>query len=142
MKEIEIKMQAPFAFCEECNLKQLISEARYAGGNIIKALRECEYCNVCSIAVDGDCPFGGRNTLEVTAADALEAAERRIAELEAQLPKRGEWIGIEYDGYADGYPVYDVWECSKCGEEHNGEEDTLPNYCPNCGARMEKGEHE
>ena len=49
--------------------------------------------------------------------------------------KHGRWIGLEYDGYADGYPVYDVWECSECGEEWNGEE--TPNYCPNCGARME-----
>ena len=23
----------------------------------------------------------------------------------------GEWIGVEYDGYADGNPVYNVWEC-------------------------------
>lgn len=48
----------------------------------------------------------------------------------------GHWIGIEYDGYADGNPVYDVWECSECGEEHRGEYDTLSNYCPNCGAKM------
>lgn len=52
---------------------------------IIKALRECEYCDVCSIAVDGDCPFGGRNALEVAAADALEADEKRIAALEDEL---------------------------------------------------------
>ena len=52
-------------------------------------------------------------------------------------PKRGEWVGVEYDGYADGNPVYDLWECSVCGEEHNGEADTLPNFCPNCGAKME-----
>ena len=47
-----------------------------------------------------------------------------------------EWAGIEYDGYADGSPVYSVWECSHCGEEHKGEESTLTNYCPNCGAKM------
>ena len=39
---------------------------------LIKALRECEYCNVCSIAVDVDCPFGGRDALEIAAADAIE----------------------------------------------------------------------
>ena len=55
---------------------------------IIKALRECEYCDVCSIAVDGDCPFGGRNALEVAAADALEAADKRIARLEEDLKTR------------------------------------------------------
>ena len=49
----------------------------------------------------------------------------------------GEWIGLEYDGYADGNPVYDLWECSHCNCEWDGEEDTLPSYCPDCGAEME-----
>ena len=51
---------------------------------------------------------------------------------------RGRWVGLEYDGYADGNPVYDLWECSECGEEVRGEDvpETHP-YCPNCGAKME-----
>ena len=120
---------------------------------LIEALRYCatdaddEFCVKCAY-FDRDC-----ENLKLDAADALEAADKRIDNLQqtcdklasnlqqAQLPKDGEWIGVEYDGYADGCPVYDVWECSGCGEEHNGEEDTLPNYCPNCGARM-KGEHD
>ena len=28
---------------------------------------------------------------------------------------KGKWIGIGYDGYADGNPVYDEWDCSNCG---------------------------
>lgn len=52
------------------------------------------------------------------------------------LQKTGKWVGIEYDGYADGNPVYDVWECSNCHEEHEGDFDSLPNYCPECGAKM------
>lgn len=106
---------------------------------LIKALRECEYCNVCSIAVDGDCPFGGRDALEVAAADALEAADKRIAELEAQLPKEGEWIE------ANTRPRSAQFYCSVC---HRTCYDIQPtrdkawtkrcryNYCPNCGARM------
>ena len=54
----------------------------------------------------------------------------------------GFWIPTEYDGYADGYPVYDAFECSKCGYEHNGEKDTLTAFCPNCGKKMEVLEHE
>lgn len=50
------------------------------------------------------------------------------------------WIGTEYDGYADGNPVYDTFECSHCGEEHQGEVDTLTNYCPHCGAKMDADE--
>lgn len=52
--------------------------------------------------------------------------------------RKGQWIGTEYDGYADGCPVYDVFECTCCGWEHNGEEDTLTDYCPNCGAKMKE----
>lgn len=51
--------------------------------------------------------------------------------------KKYYWIGNEYDGYADGNPVYYLWECSRCGYEHYGEQDTLTNYCPNCGAKMQ-----
>jgi hypothetical protein len=49
----------------------------------------------------------------------------------------GKWIPIEYDGYADGYPVWYLWECSECREEHRGDEDTLTPYCSNCGAKMD-----
>ena len=50
----------------------------------------------------------------------------------------GKWIGLEYDGYADGCPVYDLWECSECGEEVRGEDvpDTHP-WCHGCGAKMD-----
>ena len=47
------------------------------------------------------------------------------------------WRPIEYDGFYDGQPVYDVWECSECGWEHNGDDGTLTPYCPMCGAKME-----
>lgn len=51
--------------------------------------------------------------------------------------KHGRWIPLEYDGYADGSPVWDLWECSECQEEHSGDEETLTPYCPNCGAKMD-----
>ena len=52
--------------------------------------------------------------------------------------KHGRWIGIS-DGYADGYPVYDEWECSVCGTVF---EDEKPDYkyCPSCGAKMDEVE--
>lgn len=55
--------------------------------------------------------------------------------------RHGRWIGLEYDGYADGDPVYDLWECSECGEEVRGEDVpvTYP-WCHCCGARMNKEE--
>ncbi len=55
-------------------------------------------------------------------------------------PKMGRWIPLEYDGYADGNPVWDKWECSKCGWEHSGDEESLTAFCPNCGVKMESEE--
>ena len=54
----------------------------------------------------------------------------------------GEWVG-EADGYADGELVYDVWHCSECNhciDDGTDDPDLLPNFCPNCGAKMKGGE--
>ena len=54
----------------------------------------------------------------------------------------GQWDG-EGDGYADGEIVIDVWYCSKCGyciDDGTDDPNILPNYCPNCGALMDKEE--
>lgn len=50
---------------------------------------------------------------------------------------RGVWYGDEYDGYADGCPVYDTFLCSRCGYVVADDGRTLPGYCPNCGAKMD-----
>ena len=54
------------------------------------------------------------------------------------VPERnvGKWIGTEFDGYADGYPVFYEWKCSECGCIFEDEEPTY-NYCPRCGAKMD-----
>ena len=54
------------------------------------------------------------------------------------LPK-GHWVGTDYDGYADGNPVYDAYECSECGAEFYGEDFDF-DYCPRCGAKIEEVE--
>lgn len=73
--------------------------------------------------------------------------DKKIAELEAaddckNCPpitphkKLAHWIGEEYDGYADGAPVYTSWVCSECGATFMCEDmDFL--YCPRCGSVME-----
>jgi len=60
--------------------------------------------------------------------------------VEVEPVKHGRWIPVEYDAYADGVPVWDKWECSECGHEYNGEEDTLTAFCPDCGTKMGEGE--
>lgn len=91
---------------------------------LIKAIRENEECNNCSM--NGDC---NERKMSLAAADALEADEKRIAELEAQMPKEGEWIPVD-----DGM-VY--VKCSVCGDVMC----CRGHYCPNCGAKMDRKEN-
>lgn len=58
--------------------------------------------------------------------------------------RHGQWDG-EGDGYADGEIVIDVWYCSECGyciDDGADDPNILPNYCPNCGAKMDGADHE
>lgn len=74
--------------------------------------------------------------------ELVEEAKKEIQmEIKAlkQEPPKATWEGVEYD-YADGCPVYDVWECTQCGYEHPGGSDTLTDYCPGCGAKMTESE--
>ena len=62
----------------------------------------------------------------------------KCEDLNALEPLSGEWVGLNYDSFADGCPVYYTWKCSRCGYEHKGEEHTLTDFCPDCGAKMQK----
>lgn len=107
---------------------------------LIKALRKC---GKASADRCWDCDYYDReplceSALANDAADALEAADKRIAEMEAQLPKEGEWMFSR----GDGKTCVDGWTCSACG---NSFHTNVPyfeeyHYCPNCGANMKKGE--
>ena len=116
---------------------------------LIKALRTCADHNAVGDKCYGECPYNGNynecvDQMILDAADALEAAAKRIAELEARLPKDGEWIE------SNTRPRSAQFCCSVC---HRTCYDIQPtrdkawtkrcryHYCPNCGARM-KGEQE
>lgn len=45
----------------------------------------------------------------------------------------GEWI-LECDGEGECDNLY---RCSECGYRYGCEEYDIPNFCPNCGAKME-----
>lgn len=107
---------------------------------LIKALRRCSYmtvaepdredgyCKPCAYYTEDSADVTCIDRMMIDAADAIEADEQRIAELEAQMPKEGEWIPVD-----DGM-VY--VKCSVCGDVMC----CRGHYCPNCGARMRKGE--
>ena len=79
--------------------------------------------------------------LNMTALDALKMVADWIDEAPVVDPvQHGRWIGLEYDGYADGFPVYDLWECSECSEEVGGQDipETHP-WCHACGAKIDGG---
>lgn len=67
--------------------------------------------------------------------DAVGDAET----VDAEPVRHGRWVPTEFDGYADGYPVWDTWECSECRDEQYGNDIAdLLHYCPNCGAKMDE----
>ena len=73
--------------------------------------------------------------------NSVETIREWIDNAPSVVPSRaeGEWIGTEYDGFADGNPVYYEWICSACKCVVEDEEPTW-NYCPNCGAKMKGAE--
>ena len=74
--------------------------------------------------------------------ERLEAAILNIPAADVAEVRHGRWDG-EGDGYADGEIVIDVWYCSECGyciDDGTDGPNILPNYCPNCGALMDKEE--
>ena len=110
---------------------------------LIKALRKC---GKASADRCWNCDYYDRepwceSALANDAAEALEAAEKRTADLEAQLPKEGEWLRT------DAFPhrIY----CSVCYKTYVPNDrwqiwvdgDIPKKFCPNCGAKMDRKEN-
>ena len=106
--------------------------------NLVKALRCCvqnppKTCVGCTYNIgNNECAVRG---MMCDAADAIEA-------LQAQLPKRGEWIEDTTTYAGPGMSNYKCSRCGKiCGTWRSGlKHDELPNWCGNCGADMRKME--
>ena len=122
---------------------------------LVKSLRLCQFgecgCGKCYYKeLKGDwCTednhpefFDCDDKLKLDAAAAIEELEAEVKELKRvnleifeDLPKRGEWITFIHNPLDRmNNPVYECG-CSECHNEYVFPE--IPNYCPNCGAKME-----
>jgi len=83
----------------------------------------------------------GRITACVLALRTLADNAYRMPVVDAEAVVHAVWYGSEFDGYADGGPVYETWMCSHCHEEV-ASEGFPPSYdrCPYCGAHMNERE--
>lgn len=63
----------------------------------------------------------------------LSTATIAIEALKKQIPRKPSYSG---DGYADGYLVYDTYECPNCGKQYEVDYDNYI-YCPECGQRLD-----
>ena len=90
------------------------------------------------VAGRGYCDISGTGTCE--ACDEYHCPTERLVEYAPVV--HGQWDG-DGDGLTDGEIVLDVWYCSECGyciDDGTDDPCVLPNYCPNCGAKMDGGD--
>ena len=90
--------------------------------------------------IDADALMELANNHKNKVVDANDIA--RFITIEAEPVRHGWWVPLSYDGYTNGYPVYDEWECSECHFACEGEGEPPLNYCPNCGAKLDGGAKE
>lgn len=72
------------------------------------------------------------NDLEYGHNEGLAHAIDCIEDIPSADRPQGEWI-LECDGEGECDNLY---RCSECGCEYGCQEYDIPNFCPNCGARM------
>lgn len=101
--------------------EQAIDVVEEAIGNIINS--DSESVNLTDLEIE----------IQMTITDYTDAAD--VVEV-----VHGHWIGIWGDGYANGFIVYEEFECSRCGCVHHADGEPTWDYCPRCGARMDGGE--
>ena len=111
----------------------------------IKALRNCVNVNYEYPAEDASClkcPYievsHCKRTLMRAAIDALEAAEKRIADQQKQIAKLSTLLNNKIEELEAQFLKEGEWKWNSLLNEYEWVNNTI--YCPNCGARMRKGD--
>lgn len=94
---------------------------------LVKALRYCVNARNCE-----KCAYRINNNSVKCRIKRVEDAAAAIEALQAQLPKRGEWIVREVDIPGEIHPVAFRCMCSMCRNEYVFPR--IPQYCPDCGS--------
>lgn len=135
-----LRICANTAFCNECPLDDTCDNAnklQLDAADAIEALQaKVERLKDCNEELREKQTFIDHYGTEwlTSAKDVPTAAYKHgyadgMAEVKAQLPKRGEWIYKPKDAIE---MMFTLPKCSVCGHESSD----ANNYCPNCGAKM------
>lgn len=117
-----------------CEVEIEIGKTPDVGGDLIRLSDLMKF----PIRIDHYDKENGNEHFVYGVESVLEYADY-LPRVEAEPVVHAHWVGTQYDGYADGYPVYDLWECSECREEYESEGDPPPyDRCPHCGAHMDE----
>ena len=87
------------------------------------------------ILVKGNIKEGVYKLIKTTNGWVLDGEDIAYAGVDEPL---GEWM-LECDAEGEGDNLY---RCSECERRYGCQEYDLPNFCPNCGARMKGADDE
>ena len=100
-------------YCQDCDRRKGVKNGRmqflYAVGDA-----PCRACDIGDMLDAAD---------DFPAADVVEVVH-------------GEWLRYGEDGYPNTVDTV-AWQCDQCLETYYGRTTRVPNYCPNCGAKMD-----
>ena len=78
------------------------------------------------------------NEFDVCPTCGYDVAEKALLPLPSAESVQGEWIVTEHCSNEYGFRKWLEIECPFCGERPTYENLDNMNYCPNCGAKMDK----
>ena len=101
--------------------------------------KSCNYCNFqCFVKWGGDSPYANEIAAKCLVTDkfAFPSDSERDENCPLIEQKTGKWIDKWYCSNMSGYEY--AMNCSECGKPtyRISFAEPMPNYCPNCGARM------